>query len=443
MPSYRKRDLTGLVVPVNPSLEPLTGGKIGFADRVASVFLEQDKVLGSGRRVVAMTGLNGADEFAVGSTDPDDGGGQDYPDAVTARVACRAKFDLTPGAMLRCVAIVAPSGATQRLTPGGGGIYESAGGGGQIVVDTTFTNSGGSENVVTVLDTPVSSNEFYGESTTAGAVWAEAHRLRSKLIQPDMLDAATAASWSDGVTVELSIAYRGGVRPISVVVFEEPLQYVRSLESEDWASSVYTDGGGKPLGKYPSPWPVDATNLGGNPANGTTYLMATAERQRTSLGPMLLTASAWNEASQAVTSAETDEKTTTSTTPVDLWRTSTTGWAATRAGWSMSSGGNAPGWNTGGPHLELRDVAMVVPMRVRVYAKKTGGGTGTLRVMTQVYSLCELSVTSTSWGWVETTATLKCGMGPEDPSNLLILGFVSAGGTTLHVRNVTVEYVDR
>lgn len=442
MPSYRKRDLTGAIVPSNPPLAPLTGGKVGKADRVASIFAEQDRILAHGRRIVAQLGLNGADAFSVLSEDPYDTGGQVYPDATTARVAYRGRFDLTPGHMLRAVAVYAPAGATQKLVPVLG-IWAAAGAGGAIIVDTEFTNSGGSESVSTILETQPSQNEFAGESTTAGAVWAEARRRRSGLIRPDMPDAATAASWSDGVSVELTISMRGGVRPISVIVYEEPYQYVASTESTGWATSIYTNGSGLPLPAYPTPWPVDQVNLGGDPSKGTEYLIGTADRQTRSIGPMLLAATAWSEAAQDVTADETDEKTTSSTTPVDLWRTSTTAWSTNIAAWSVSSGGNAPSWNTSGPHLELRDKCRVIPVRVRVYAKRSGTGSGTVRVISQVYSLCDLAVTSSSWGWVETTAHLRCGFGAEDETTLIVLGSVSAGGVTLHVRYLQIEYVDR
>jgi len=440
MPTYRKRDLTGPIVPSGPPLAALTGGQIGRADRVASIFAEQDRILPHGRRIVAQVGLNGADAFAVLSTDPTDTMGQVYPDADAVRVAYRAKFDLTPGHMLRAVAVVSPSGNTQEVD--GEGTWVGAGSGGRIVIETTFTNSGGSDIVTTLLETPSSPNEYGGESTGASAMWAEAQRLRSKLIKPDMPDPATAASWSDEVTVDLSVGFQGGVRPICVVVYEEPYQYLRSTADTDWASSIYTNGTGLPLPAYPTKWPVDQTNLGGEPSNGSEYLLATATRQTTALGPMLVTASAWNEAAQAVTSAETDEITTTSTSRVDLWRVSTTAWSDTIAAWSVSSGGNAAQWNTSGPKLELRDKARVIPVRIRIYCKKSGAGSGVLRVQTAAYSLVDVSVTSTSWGWIETTAHLRCGFGAEDETTLIVLGNVTAGSTTLHVRYLQIECVD-
>jgi hypothetical protein len=441
MPSYRKRILSGAIVPSNPPLAPLTGGKVGKADRVASIFAEQDRILAHGRRIVAQVGLNGADAFSVLSIDPDTGS-QEYPSATTARVAYRGRFDLTPGHMLRAVAVYAPAGETHKMVPGGS-LWESAGAGGAIIIDAEFTNAGGSESISTILEVEASQNEFAAESTTSGAVWAEARRRRSGLIRPDIVDAATAASWSDGVSVELTISMQGGVRPISVIVYEEPYEYVASTETTGWATSIYTNGSGLPLPAYPTPWPVDQVNLGGDPSKGADYLIGTADRQTRSIGPMLLAASAWNEAAQDVTATETDEKTTSSTSFVDLWRTSTTAWSTNIAAWSVSSGGNAPSWNTSGPHLELRDKARVVPVRVRVYAKVSGTGSGTVRVISQVYSLCDLAVTSTSWGWVETTAHLRCGFGAEDETTLTVLGSVSAGTATLHVRYLQIEYVDR
>ena len=119
-----------------------------------------------------------------------------------------------------------------------------------------------------------------------------------------------------------------------------------------------------------------------------------------------------------------------------------TSWSPDIAGWSLASGGNAPAWNTSGPHLELRDKARVVPVRVSVYAKATGGATGRVQLVASDYSVAEIVVDSSSYQWFETDAHLLCGFGAEDESIVILLGRVTSAGTTLSVQHFQVQYVD-
>lgn len=433
---YKTRKLTG-VAPSSPPLAPLTGGKIGKADRVGSIFATQDTILSHGRRIVARVGLEGSDTFQVPSTTTTSAS-QTYPLRTVNRVACRASCKVTPGHFLRCVAVYVPAGASQKFTAPN---WVYAGAGGSIVVTITYENGITTEAVTQEIDCEASPNVNNGETTTAGASWAEARRARTEPFRPTIVTQADAVDWTDDVTAKITIAYKGGVRVLSCIVYEEPIAYVTDTTSVDWASSQYTDGSGLPLASYPTRWPVVRTFLGGDPSGGTYFLINTAARQAADLGGVYATQSTWREASLAVSATEAAPLTTTSTATlgVDLWRTAITGWSAGVAGWSVSSGANAPQWNTSGPHLELRDTDRVVPVRLRVYGM-VSGGTGTLRLYADTFSVAELVITSTSYDWYETTGHLRCGFGPEDETNLVLLGRVNSGVNTLSVRYVMIEY---
>ncbi|WP_434417812.1 hypothetical protein [Nannocystis pusilla] len=424
----------------NPPLETY-GGATAKAARVASVFAEQDRVLGHGRRIVADLGLHMTSTFNVPSTNPS-AGSQTYPSATTARYAYRGKFTLTPGHFLMAQVVCAPSGQTQKLAAS----YVASGAGGFVLFDATLDNGSNTTTISRAVSCPPSENQYAGETTSSGAMFRELYRFRVPMT-PDEVDAKPEelAKWSDDVTVELTIRYQGGVRPVHVIVYEVPYGYAREFgDNNDWASSCFTSNG-ETLSKYPVPYPVTATDLGpGDPSNGSTYVYTVQERQRSDLGPLLVCASAWSERAQSVTSSETDPISLNSTTLTDIWQTSLNAWDADGSGWSLASGANARQWNTSGPYHEMRGNDAVVPVRVRVYARRSAGaGIGTIRVWSQGYSAGgQISINSGTWQWWETTAHLRCGLGAEDTSVCQILGSVSVGTTTIQIAYITVEYAN-
>ena len=436
MPTYKKRNLIG-ALPSNPPLAPLTGGQVAKADRVASMFAEQDRVLGHGRRIVSAVGLQCADAFQVPSTNTS-WPTQTHPLEGRELLVDRKQFRLTPGHFLRCVAICDPSGATQKVADSG---YESAGAGGSIKIVATYDNGVDTETVTSTIEVPASKNLYAGESTTEGASFGELRRFRVDVF-PSIASAADLAKWSDNVDVTLRVYYVDGLRCVDLCVHEEPIAYAASFTADPWATALYTGGKGEALTKYPSAYPVTHTNKGGDPGSGTTYALSVAARQGAELGPALVTASAFNEAAEPVASTEVTAITTNSTTFVDLWRQGVTAWSDDAAGWSLNTGGNAPGFNTSGPALELRDKDRVVTCKVAVYAKRETNAVGTATIRAQVtgHSMTDITVASGTYAWYETEGALQCGYGAEDPSVLILLGKTTDTNTTLSVRYAQITY---
>lgn len=435
MPTYKKRNLADALT-TTPPLAPLTGGQVAKADRVASVFAEQDRVLGHGRRIVSAVGLQGADAFQVVSTNPTSMS-QTHPAEGRELLVDRKEITLTPGHYLRAVALCLPSGATQKPADSG---YESAGAGGSLKFVATYDNGADTETVTTYIEVAPSKNTYAAESDYDGASFAELRRYTVDL-HPPLKPTAELAKWSDGCEVTLRVYYVDGLRCVDVCVFEEPIAYAASY-TDTWATALYTNGSGEALNQYPAKYPVTSTNKGGDPGNGTAYAASVATRQSNELGPFLLCASAFNEATEPVTSTEVTAITTSSTSFVDLWRTGVTAWSDDAAGWSLSAGGNAPGHNTSGPALELRDKDRVVTCKVSVYAKRETNAVGTATVRAQVsgVSMTDIAIASSTFAWYETQGALQCGFGAEDPSSLVLLGKTTDSGTTLHIRYAQIQY---
>ena len=62
--------------------------------------------------------------------------------------------------------------------------------------------------------------------------------------------------------------------------------------------------------------------------------------------------------------------------------------------------------------------------------------------MSEDYAVAELEVASATEAWRRCSGYLRCGLGPEDPSVLVMLGKTASGGDTLRVRHILIEYTD-
>lgn len=430
----------------DPALGPLSGGRLAKSDRVGAVFNQQDLLLGHGRRVVASVGLHLSPRFQVPSTNTTSVS-QTYPLKSASRVCYRGTFTLTPGHMLRAQAVWTPAGATQRFAAGS---WVSDGGLGMINFTAQFSNGLASETVNRTIVCDVSPNQYNAETSTEGAMFGELYRGFTEIRPNDLNNVATMAAWSDtavapfaGVTVELTISYRGGVRPVDVIVYEVPVAYARDVSTSNWAAALYEEGG-KPAKAYPSAYPVLALNTApGHTGLGSTRLVETATRQRDDLGPLLVTWTAWSEAVQGVAATETAALETSSLTWTEMLCTSTAApWSADAPGWSITCGANARRWDTSDPYQAMRGNDAVVPVRIWVRAAAPGGSTGYLRFHSEAYSaMGDIEVNSGTYAWYSQTGHLRCGLGAEDTATLQMLGMVAGVGMTLSVRNVTVEYL--
>ena len=420
-------------------LGPLRGGQYAKRSRVLSAFRDADDLLGNGRRVLGRVGLHGEEKHQIVSTTTTSAS-QTYPLKATSRVALRWKGLLTPGHWPAVSAIVVPSGATQRFAAPNWTLDAVVG---WIDVTVAFTGPA-SETVTNTFTLPASGEANGGEGAAVGWAWAAMRRLGPSVLAPAgaLQNASTARTWSEGVTAEITIAYRGGVRCVDLVVQELPFFYARSLGVD--ASSTYiaplaVGGDGQSPATYPSTYPIEATS-GTDPTFGAELLADVVDRQHSRLGPVLAAWSGWRE-SGAVTLTEAQGVTTTSLTFVNLIDTTITAWAAASPGWSLASGGQAQQYASSEPRRITRDKDACVPVRCWVYGARTGSGTSSVRFTSSGFSVAEVSITSSTSAWWSATGHLRCGLGPEDTSVLQILGRLAAAGT-LTVRHIVVEYLD-
>lgn len=439
MATYKERDLRDTYTG-DPPLEALLGRKLAKRDRVMSAFANPDRLLGNGRRVVARVGLHGSAEMMVGSADPASGATQIYPTRVAVRTVLRAKWTPTPGHFPVLSALVLPSGMTQKFSLGsltwGPDIPY-----GLISIRVDF-DAVASETVTWSKVLPVSGEQWAGEKQDPGAGWAALTRFESPMIAPDGIGkAGTLHDWSEITTATATISVLGGVRLVDAVIQERPWAYVRDVASDTlYSTPLVTDGSGAIVKTYPVEYPIDERGPS-DPTYGSKLLADVVHRQQTALGPVLASASLYDEASQGVASTDAEGVSTSSTTFVDLLHTSVTGWDDRTPGWSLSSGGNAQQFKTSNGLRETRDKNACVPVRIWVWCS-VSGGTGTLRFQSENYSVAELKITSATEAWRSCTGHLRCGLGPEDPSVLVMLGKTASGGDTLRVRHIVAEFTD-
>lgn len=423
----------------NPPLGPYLGGQEAKRDRAAAAFADGVRVMGGGRRVVARVGLHGSEKFQIGSGNPSNVS-KIYPDLLDVRYAARRKFRLTPGHFPYLSALVVPSGQTQQ--PGGIG-YQANGAAGAVQLYVHYDNGVDTDDALFMAYLPVSGQQYAGEKTAAGAAWNELQRVEFGPCAPgDLDDSTNLRRWSEGVTVDLGAAYVAGVRCVDLCVQEMPLRYAREqlLDDPDWILPML-GAGSKPGDPDTMPeYPVDEL-AADEPSAGTILLAAAARRQQRELGPVVAEWSGWDESTQDVDDLEAaGVSTTSSSTFVDMLQTSVSAWSADNPGWSISSGGNAREHTTASNLLELRDLDACVPVRIRIYARRTVGGTSRVRFVSQGYSVAEIEVGSSTYAWYEATGYLRCGLGPEDASVMQMLGRTFSGGATLTVRHVAAEF---
>lgn len=420
-------------------LGPLRGGQYAKRSRVLSALRDADDILGNGRRVLGRVGLHGEQQHQVGSTTTTSAL-QTYPTKAASRVALRWKGLLTPGHWPVVSMIFEPSGATQKV--GGGGFVLDA-----IVgwIDVTVAFTGpASETVTHTFSLPASGEANGGEGAAAGWAWAALRKVGPAVLAPvgALQNAVTARLWSEGVTAEITVAYRGGPRVVDLVVQEQPFFYARNVGTD--ATSTFTAplavaGDGQTPAAYPSNYPLEETSATDS-TFGTTLLADVVNRQHSRLGPVLAQWSGWRE-SQAVTATAAVGVSTTSLTFVNMLDTSLTAWSSASPGWSLASGGQAQQYASSEPRRITRDVDACVPVRCWVYGSRTGSGTSTVRFQSAGFSIAEVSITSSVDGWWSMTGNLRCSLGPEDTSVLQVFGKLAAAGT-LTVRHIVVEYLD-
>ena len=422
-----------------PPLDFLGGGRVARAHRLHTAHVQADNLLGNGRNVVARVGLHGCSAFHIASVDPVSFT-QVYPLRTVSRVVARTPaFAVLPGHFLRLSALVVPSGMTGQFA---GATWFADIPYGRIDVTITWTGSPGTVITTDYLQLPTSAETWAAENPEAGASWSGLRRFELPLVFPAsvLTSAADRQAWSEGVTAEVSIAYRGGVRAVDVVVQQIPTGYARDVGVDTtYSSPVITNGIGATVQAYPVAFPVEERGAA-DPTYGSVLLADIADRQQHVLGPVLAQWTAWGESGTPVGTTASPSASTTSTSFVGLLR-SGTAWASTRAGWSLSAASHAQQFKSSNARRELRGKNACVPVRCWAYCAGAAATNSVIRWQTESYSIAELTFTGTTPAWRSCTGHLRAGAHPEDESVLEVFG-KAAAANTLHLYHFLIEYLD-
>lgn len=407
-------------------------------------------------------GLSGSQSFQVPNTDPDvtSGGAvtRTYPPPELVRRVGWASFELTPGSFLRISALHAPSGATQSYRVfAEGQALDPAGTFGRIRLDLAWTDRDGIK-VDTVHEIDLSSSLLqYGSTHLDGNAWRTVRLATSGLLVPgDLGDTAELNRWSKHVHVEALLSFVGGVRPIDVVVHEEPSAL--AFEADDdpgyYVSHLYAptpEANGASL--YHPVEALDQAVSDGDPRGGTHLLMDAHHAQFDRLGPMLINWDAYSEAGTRYGSytgtlgANADNTTYTEayhfTTSTSLVRfpdnASTTYNATSGPGWSIASAAYSRRLWENDPVSMATNGSIPVIVRARV-GSSVAATNGVLRIQAAPYSYIDVDLTSlgTEPAWFTAYGHLRCGRGPGDPSVVQAFWRRTSGTGSIRLYNFRV-----
>lgn len=431
--SIKARDLRNALTSL-PPIEALTGGQPAKKDRVLSAFSQADRTLGNGVRVVGRVGLHGSERWQVGNSNPTSLT-QRYPLKGIPRVAMRLKWKPTSGSFPFLRVLAVPAGPTQKLN--GFGTYVADAPGGMLKVEVHYVGTD-IEDKLWLIQLDTSGETWNAEKTDPGSAWSSLKRYEVDLRPDNIKDPDVMRVWSHMSSIEVTLSYIGGARVVSACVQERPWGYARST-SEYWLSAMATDANGEVVKNLPVNYPVTRKTVS-DPSYGSSRLYGVVRQQHVELGPVLMSHSTWDESTQPVNATDTASITTGSTTWVDMLRPTLTEWNAGSPGWSLSAGGCAQQYHYSNAARELRGVNAAVPVRLRVYGKCVGTGSGHIRLQSEAFSMADMVVSATAQ-WREVSGVLRCGVAAEDPSTAMLFGRVDFGGDVLHIQHVVLEYL--
>lgn len=437
MTDYRRRTLADAQTSI--PLDPLRGGLLMRRSRASSVHATGDRVLSHGRRVLLQVGLHGADEWHV--SDNAVGGVLAHPHPDTERVVARLPgITLTPGCFPRLIVAACPSGMTATAGP-----VTAQGAKGIVRLACSFDNGIDSPTTTTSIAIPGSTEANAAQPSGAAGAWSHLYRRRSPLITPaNLASLANLAAWSEAVTCSMTLSYVGGPRAVDVTVVEEPFAYARDVSAGGWLIPLHANQQGANLGQLPGPWPVverSASDAGA----GAEVLTDSARRLSQEIGPVLWSATTWNESGGDFTSTEAPARSAVGTAWTELLSASTAAYDADAAGWSLSSGANARRVQESEPTVVLRDKTNAVPVRCYVYGRmSTAGPTARVRFESSAESIAEVAVPAgTSWAWRDAPGTLRCGLGAQDPTVGQVRATTSDAAASFEWRYLLVTFAGR
>lgn len=432
---YRKRNLVDL--PTGTALEPLRGLTLAKRSRTTAVLAQGDRVLTPGRRILLRAGLAGSAGWHVG--DFPLGPLQQRPNATDYRVVARAPaVRLTPGHFPRMWLIADPSGQTE-AAGGTGPVYTGVRG--YVKISASFDNGIGTVVVSQEIKVPPSLEDDGVQPQSSGGAWTHLHRRWATLLQPaDLQSIEELAAWSDGVTCSLELSYRGSPRVVDCVVFEEPIACARDIATGDAMIPLHANGQGGAAGPVFGKVPLvrrSASDTGG----GVEALADAARRLARETGPIVWTATTWEEASQPWADLEAVARDITATS----WEEVMSGAASYRetdAGWSPSAASGGARVEDSEATVVLRDADRVCKVRCWVYARTSSfAGEGWFRLQAAPYNAIDVHVTGSAWGWFSADGFLRTGIGATDPQVAEVFGKAGVG-SVLSWRYMAIEALD-
>lgn len=438
MTSYRLLDIRGGTTPGNPSKANVLAFKAARGVALHQQLLAQDRVVGSGRRVLLRSGLMGSHRFGIADVDPEDTASQIYPTATAERTVARAaRVPLTPGSVVAMQVIALPSGPVQRHV-GGDDPWDVDGAGGSVKLKVRYrSQTGFTKDREIDLSFPASTLTYAAQPSADSAAWAAVLRNHGVCYPADQpVPITTVERYSaPGSSVDLELIHIGSPRIVDVCVYELPFMLARRDDRETWQPAhLYTIGGDQPYGFYPSNYPQ--TRAGDeDPALGTEVLSKVLLEQGKQLGPTLFDWSSYVANDMSLT-GEMDPVEVTSTSWVNLTRSAVTAWSEDVHGVSVGCGGYARRYRTSGWPAILRDRQGVIHTRARVYGK----GKGTIRIQTKDWSYVDVPVSNlTDYEWTERLHHLCCGIHPESDTRVSLWAKADSG-YTLYVRDIFGHY---
>lgn len=460
MPTYRAFAFEDGTEPGDPPGENVLAHKVATKWSVHQQFRAQDRLIGSGRRILLEVGLDGANDFAwpggnpaTASTNPD------YPDADTAYPVARGKdLQITPGSLLRLHVLAARSGETQQGT---GGAWASDSAQGYVKIAVTYENEDAATETVT-REVPIAASveQYSAEPGDESEHWSQLVTEGADVVPEDFdLDIAITAKWTTPeIKCDVTMSYRGSPRIIHAFVYEKPMTAARDISKSNWPTHLYTQAFA-PLKTYPSDYPLE-NNTTSDPALGTNHAINTATESAEQLGPAIVSWTSWAEHVETVLSVfstashggnnangtgdnEGTALTTTSTT-FDHWQDSNIAtFDATAPGLSLGCGAYGRLYRLDEDDLILPNTG-VIPVLISVYVKlgDVGADQPVIRFQTEDYSYIDINVPTgtTSWTWLQAVGELYCGTGPEDDATLQVFWHTDSGGQTLSMRAFHIHH---
>jgi hypothetical protein len=436
MPTYRRLDLEGGTIPGTPSIGNVLSPEVARASHLHQQFLAQDRILGSGRRILLRAGLAGsATEWRVPTSDPEGTGLETHPQATDEYTVARAtQVPLTPGHVLRLYVAYLPAGMTQTFDAGEGE-WVGSGSQGSLKLTTTWRAQGGWELTSTTQIPLAGSGLTDGAPPgSAGGQWVAARTASQRIVPGDIQTVLTYERHSaPGSTVDLELEHVGSPRIIDACVVEEPLEAAREISRNTWTPAHLYTANASPLTRYPARYPVREVSAD-DPALGTETLQEVTREIGKQLGPALWSWSSANEDQGYISSAsEGGGVSTTSTSYVCLTHPDVTTWSENGPGLDLSAAAHARRYEEAGWPQVLRGVQAVAQVRVRVRAQ----GVGTIKIQTAPWSSIEIPVsTGAFYEWSERIHRFCLGISPEEQAYPVMVFFKATTGTLL-VRQVT------